>query len=129
MMTKTKLLFGNLLLLAYWLFAWVMMFFNIWDWGVFVLGQLIIFLPLFTVFRVKVNQFGKFRIFILFLTLSLWFVTIQIARSHGIDTDNFPALPSWLKLLYLVVFLTVAVVFVSKMYRNSKFSETQAEGD
>ena len=122
MKTKTKLLFCDSLFLLYWLFAWAMILFAIWDWGVFIIGQFIILMPAICIFRPKNYKFGKVRGLIVLTAFVLWFVTFQICRALKIDGLNFSAFPVWLKLVSLLVFVCVTVVIASKIYQDTKFS-------
>ena len=122
MKTKTKLLFRDSLFLVHWLFCWTMLVFAIWDWGIFAIGSSIILGSAICIFRPKKYRFGKVRAYIFFTVQASWFVIIQIVRAHKIDVDNFPDFPDWLKLVYLLIFLIIGVVFASKIYQDTKFS-------
>ena len=108
---------------------WGMFFFNMWDAGLFALSFGALVLLIYVVLRVprKFYKFGKVRTFALFTALTAWIIVAVIARSREIDTNNFQTFPNWLKIVYLLCFLTFVAVLISKINQDSKFSEKQEE--
>ena len=131
MTTKTTIILRDSLVALIYACCWLLALLNVWTLHTFTTAYLILTAVIFNiVLRKRKDIFGKLRYYIFWLLLVILFVLQRPdIKSNELVVDNFQALPSLLKLVYIVVFLTGAAILVSKIYEDGKFSEPQGEKD
>jgi len=123
---KIKLLLRDILFLLFWVFTWLMLFFNMWDPGLF---ALLIFctLGMGSLFVIRIpRKFHKFRVtdFVIIGT-TIVFVIMSVIANWKIK--DFQLIPKYGKLAYIVFVLFVAGTLTYKIYQDSKISEEKQE--
>ena len=128
MKVKTTILLRDSLLLLLYTCCWLLTLLTGWTLHTFTTIDLVLTIILNIVLRRRKDIFGIVRYFMLWLLLAALFILQRPDMKYSESGfDNFKVLPSWLKLVYVVIFLLGAAILISKIYENGKLSETKSE--
>ena len=129
MVAKTRLLLWDFSYLLFWIFSLVMMLLNIWNWLIWVLVFGFLILITNTVFRPPIHKLGKAKAFALFSILIVWIIAGIIVKALSLEIDSYDVQlwPGWLKLVFIVILLAFATIFVCKVCQDLKFSEEREQ--